>query len=86
MEKLWAAGKAICRGSRRERKRLEDWVREQKRLLRQGHAAEVLVTVAAELASTPATGPGNKFRRETLSSVAGYFRSEESSECGSAPI
>lgn len=73
VEKLWAAGKAICRGTRRHRARLEAWVSEQKKLLRQGHVAQVIATVDEALTATASTGPGNKYRRTVLESVRNHF-------------
>jgi len=74
VEKLWKAGKAICRGSRRERGHLEAWVAVQKRILRHGGHADVAATIEAALAATPVTGPGNKYRRKVLAEVAAHLR------------
>ena len=74
VEKLWKAGKAICRGTRRERRHLEAWVAEQKRSLRRGGHAEVAAVIEAALDDTPVTGPGNKYRREVLAEVAAHLR------------
>ena len=74
VEKLWKAGKAVCRGTRRERRHLEAWVDEQKRSLRRGGHADVAAAIEAALAATPVTGPGNKYRREVLAEVAAYLR------------
>jgi hypothetical protein len=74
VEKLWKAGKAICRGTRRKREPLEAWVAEQKRALRNGGHADVAATLEAALAATPTTGPGNKYRREVLGDVAAHLR------------
>ncbi|MCG8556244.1 MAG: ISKra4 family transposase [Proteobacteria bacterium] len=73
VEKLWAAGKAVCRGTRRKRKALEAWVAEQKKRLRKGQLSKVLDELREHLEATAQTGPGNKFRREVLSSVLGHF-------------
>jgi hypothetical protein len=73
VEKLWAAGKAICRGTRRQRKQLEAWVAEQKRRLRKGQLSEVLTEIQGALSATSATGPGNKFRRKVLGDVLAHF-------------
>lgn len=78
VEKLWAAGKAICRGTRRHRARLEAWVAEQKKLLRKGRVAEVISTIEEALNATASTGPGNKYRREVLESVRDHFVKNES--------
>jgi hypothetical protein len=74
VEKLWKAGKAICRGTRRERRHLEAWVAEQKRIMRHGGHADVAATIEAALDSTPVTGPGNKYRREVLAEIAAHLR------------
>ena len=74
VEKLWKAGKAICRRTRRERLPLEAWVAEQKRVLRQGGHAEVATAIEAALEATPVTGPGNKYRREVLAQIAAHLR------------
>jgi predicted Fe-S protein YdhL (DUF1289 family) len=73
VEKLWAAGKAVCRGSRRKRKELEAWVAQQKKHLRKGQLAHVLDELHQHLEATAQTGPGNKYRREVLSSVLSHF-------------
>jgi hypothetical protein len=73
VEKLWAAGKAICRGTRRRRKALEVWVAEQKRRLRKGQLNEVLTEIQRALSDTSVTGPGNKFRRKVLGDVLAHF-------------
>jgi Transposase len=73
VEKLWAAGKAICRGTRRRRRALETWVAEQKRRLRKGQLREVLTEIQRALSDTSATGPGNKFRRKVLGDVLAHF-------------
>lgn len=73
VEKLWEAGKAVCRGTRRKRKELEAWVGSQKARLRNGRVAEVIAELQARLDSTPVTGPGNKYRREVLSRIANHL-------------
>jgi hypothetical protein len=73
VEKLWAAGKAICRGTRRHRAQLESWVAAQKKRLRQGEVEAVIAEIGAALSSTAVTGPGNKFRREVLGKVQNHF-------------
>lgn len=73
VEKLWDAGKAICRGTRRERTELEAWVAKRKKLLRAGKLQEILSDLTATLDNTPVTGPGNKYRREVLSKVIQHF-------------
>lgn len=78
VEKLWAAGKAICRGTRRRRKALEAWVAEQKRRLRRGELEQVLATIRKALADTAVTGPGNKYRREVLTKTLSYLEKNAS--------
>jgi hypothetical protein len=73
VEKLWAAGKAICRGTRRRRQHLEAWVAAQKKRFRQGKVAEVITELGDALSATATTGPGNKYRREVLGKVRDYF-------------
>lgn len=69
VEKLWDAGKAVCRGTRTKRKELEAWVAHQKKRLRNGQIAEVLAELSARFDATSRTGPGNKYRRDVLASV-----------------
>lgn len=73
VEKLWDAGKAICRGTRRERNELEAWVTRMKKRLRTGKVYEILSELRVTLDSTPVTGPGNKYRREMLEKVINHF-------------
>jgi hypothetical protein len=73
VEKLWAAGKAICRGTRRQRVALEAWVAAQKKRLRQGKLDEVIAEIESALDGTAVTGPGNKYRREVLGKVRDHF-------------
>ena len=73
VEKLWKAGKAICRGTRRHRAALEAWVAVQKKQLRQGKLDEVIAAIGDALSSTAVTGPGNKYRREVLGAVHDHF-------------
>lgn len=72
-EKLWDAGKAICRGTRRERTALEAWVNKAKKALRAGKLQELLAELKQTLDNTPLTGPGNKYRREVLDRVINHF-------------
>jgi len=78
VEKLWACGKAINRGSRTKRGPLEAWVHAQKKLLRHGNLNEVLTTLRAALDGTPMTGPGNKYRREVLENTINHFTKNQS--------
>lgn len=73
VEKLWACGKAINRGSRTKRAPLEAWVHEQKRRLRRGQLKDVIATLQTALDGTAATGPGNKYRREVLEDTINHF-------------
>lgn len=73
VEKLWAAGKAVCRGTRRQRAALEAWVAAQKKRLRHGKPEEVIAEIERALDETAVTGPGNKFRREVLGRVRDHF-------------
>jgi len=73
VEKLWEVGKAICRGTRRERKALEEWVAKHKKALRDGKVIEILNELMTTLDQTPVTGPGNKYRRHVLEKVVNYF-------------
>jgi hypothetical protein len=73
VEKLWEVGKAICRGTRRERKALEAWVTKTKKALRAGKVHEIIAELMTTLDETPVTGPGNKYRREVLDKVINHF-------------
>ncbi len=73
VEKLWDTGKAICRGTRRQRRPLEEWVATQKKSLRAGKVQDVIAELMAKLDETPVTGPGNKYRREVLDRVINHF-------------
>jgi hypothetical protein len=73
VEKLWAAGKAICRGSRQRRAALDAWVAVQKKRLRKGRLQEVIAEIEHALAKTAVTGPGNKYRRKVLGKVRDHF-------------
>lgn len=73
VEKLWASGKAVNRGSRTKREPLEAWVRAQKKLLRHGKLDEVIATLQSALDATAVTGPGNSFRRKVLAKTINHF-------------
>jgi hypothetical protein len=77
VEKLWDAGKAICRHTRRQREALESLVGRFKRLLRSGKVSAVIDELRAALEATPATGPGNKYRRDVLARVLHHFVANE---------
>ena len=78
VEKLWEAGKAVCRGTRRKRTELEAWVAHQKKRLRNGLVTELLAEISSRLDATPVTGPGNKYRREVLTRVYTHLFVNES--------
>ena len=73
VEKLWDAGKAICRGTRRQRQELEAWVAKKKKELRAGKVQAIIAELSATLDETSVTGPGNKYRREVLEKVVNHF-------------
>ena len=73
VEKLWDAGKAICRGTRRERNKLEAWVAKRKKAHRAGRVHDVLSELIATLDATAVTGPGNKYRSDVLDRVINHF-------------
>jgi hypothetical protein len=73
VEKLWEAGKAICRGTRRKRRALEARVTTMKKALRAGKVLEIISELMTMLDDTPVTGPGNKYRREVLDKVINHF-------------
>jgi hypothetical protein len=63
VEKLWEAGACLHReGS----DALQNWVHEQKRLLRRGKASQVMANLSAAYAALPKTGPGAKSKRKRL--------------------
>jgi hypothetical protein len=73
VEKLWEVGKAICRGTRRERRALEEWVAKRKKALRAGKVLDILAELMTTLDQTSVTGPGNKYRRHVLDKVVNHF-------------
>ena len=77
VEKLWDAGKAICRATRRQRRELEALVARHKKLLRGGKVSDIIEELRAALAATPLTGPGNKYRRKVLERVLNHFVANE---------
>jgi hypothetical protein len=63
VEKLWEAGACLHReGS----DALQDWVHEQKRLLRRGKLKQLLENLSAAYSVLPKTGPGAKSKRDRL--------------------
>lgn len=70
VEKLWAAGE--CRFPEGSRD-LAKWVARQKKRLLCGHVRQLLDELRGLLASVPATGPGNKGRRERLTAALRYI-------------
>lgn len=73
VEYLWDVGKAICRHTRTQRDTLEAWVARRRKMLRRGQVAAVIAELQEALASTAATGPGNKYRRKVLTDTIRYF-------------
>lgn len=63
VEKLWDAGGHVHRAGSDAQ---QDWVHQQKKLLRQGKHSQVLANLTAAYAAVPATGPGTKARRARL--------------------
>lgn len=70
IEKLWTAGECIYPEGSGELRR---WVERQKKRLYAGAADKILVELRRCLEAKPRTGPGNKGKRERLSSVIGYL-------------
>ena len=71
-EYLWTAGRSFAKGSK-----LTEWVTEQKRHLRSGDIAEVIAEMSKRLSAIPKTGPGNKGKRERLSTALGYLEKHQ---------
>ena len=69
-EKLWAAGKCLHRKNRRK---VEAWVVQQKKRLRSGSFDALMTDLRVALEDTPLTGPGNKYRRTVLGNVINHF-------------
>ena len=69
IEKLWTAGECIHPEGSPE---LKKWMDRQKKRLYEGKAAEIVAELRRRLDSTPRTGPGNKGKRDRLTSVLGY--------------
>ena len=70
VEKLWKAGTAVHKEGTSEHRA---WAEAQKDALYGGRVEDIIAELDARLASTPKTGPGNKFRRTKLSSTRGYI-------------
>jgi hypothetical protein len=77
VEYLWDVGKAICRHTRRQRIKLEEWVAKRKKLLRAGQVAAVITELQQAFDTTPVTGPGNKYRRKVLTDTIRYFTNNQ---------
>lgn len=69
-EKLWETGKATHRA---RGEKLDAWVRKQKGRLLNGSFDAVMTSLGSALEATPATGPGNKYRRMVLKRTINYF-------------
>jgi hypothetical protein len=75
VEKLWDAGASLHReGS----DACKTWVEDQKALLYRSKAARIVEELERHLARIPLTGPGNKYRREKLTSVRDYLEKRQS--------
>jgi hypothetical protein len=76
IEKVWEVAGTLYPGhrhSRQQRYQRKEWVATQKQRLRRGQVHQLIEELETTLAQTPQTGPGNKHRRETLSSVLQYL-------------
>ena len=70
VEKLWEAGLCLHReGS----DALQEWVHEQKRLLRGGKVRQIIANLSAAHAALARTGPGTKSKRDKLVEVSKHF-------------
>jgi len=69
-EYLWTAGRSVHPNVP---KYLKEWVGEQKEQLRAGEIAAVIKELSERLAAIPKTGPGNKGKRERLTTALRYF-------------
>jgi hypothetical protein len=70
MEYLWKAGGCLYKEGSGE---LAEWVEQQKDLVYDGRAAEVVNELDKRLALLPKKGPGMKGRRERLEQIRGYL-------------
>lgn len=66
VEKLWAAGECVHKEGTDD---LNEWIAKQTELLRTGCVNALIEGLEEELQLIPKTGPGNKGKRERLSSV-----------------
>lgn len=70
IEKLWKAGECLYQEGSKE---LERWAKRQKSRLYDGNVAKVVAELHRKLEEIPRTGPGNKGKRERLTSVIKYI-------------
>ncbi len=70
IEKLWNAGTAVHKEGTDEHRA---WAEAQKDALYGGRVEDIIAELDERLATTPKTGPGNKFRRTKLSSTRNYI-------------
>ena len=69
-EYLWKAGGCLYKEGSDE---LVEWVEEQKDLLYEGRASEIVKDIDDRLALLPKKGPGMKNRRENLKKISSYL-------------
>lgn len=69
-EYLWKAGGCLYKEGSDE---LVEWVEEQKDLLYEGRASEIVKNIDDRLALLPKKGPGMKNRRENLKKISSYL-------------
>lgn len=70
LEKLWDVSASLYKEGSAEQKH---WVEVQKTRLYTGKAKAIVDELDRRLARIPATGPGNKYRREKVGQVRGYL-------------
>jgi hypothetical protein len=71
IEKLWTAGECCFREGTEP---LRQWIEVQKDRLYAGKADEIIAELCQRRHAIPATGPGNKGKRERLFNVIGYMQ------------
>jgi hypothetical protein len=69
-EYLWKAGGCLHKEGSEE---LSEWVEDQKDLLYEGNASEIVKEIEKRLALLPKKGPGMKNRRENLNKISVYL-------------
>jgi len=74
VEYLWKAGECLHREGTPE---LKAWVEKQKERLYGGAVGDIVAELRVRLGKVPATGPGNKGRRERLEQVMNYLEERE---------